>query len=255
MVLNTWLWQGVLLCPCPTALLIPLRDQNCSESYLEEGQGWTPTSGWCCTQDTPHTSPNKSPALTAVTPCILFAVFHTSCPSVLSNNLYYQLLGELLGSVMDNPAFLCCLLLNKPCSHALALGLCCSQAGSGQHCPWPQGCGWNCLTAPQWSTDTAAGGEWLHPACIHHLALQKYRVIVIEQYHMINTFPPEILVPQRLGMMYEQASPWHFPPSSRLLSCDIFLWRHIRQISGEEGQEWTYILIKGKKQQLFKLIS
>lgn len=121
---------------------------------------------------------------------------------------------------------------------------------SGQHIApvmWMQ-----LFNTPLWTSETAAGAEWLHPACIHHLAIQKNKVIVIEQYHMINTFPPEIFVPQRLGMMNGQASPWHSPPSSRLLSRYIFLWRHIRQIFEEEEQEWTCLLVKGKKQLLFK---
>lgn len=121
-------------------------------------------------------------------------------------------------------------------------------------CPWPQCWGCSCLTGPQCTTNCCRRrmiAASMHPSP----ALQKYRVIVIEQYHMINTFPLEILVPQRLGMMDGQASPWHFPPSSTLLSCDIFLWRHIWQIFGEEEQKWTYILVKGKKQLLFKLRS
>lgn len=85
----------------------------------------------------------------------------------------------------------------------------------------------NNATVNNWHS--SALKEWLHTAGINHLAEQKYRVIVIEQYHMINTFPLEILVPQRLEMIYGQASPWHFSLSSRLLYCDIFLWRQIIQ--------------------------
>lgn len=108
----------------------------------------------------------------------------------------------------------------------------------------------NNATVNNWHT--SALKEWLHTACINHLAEQEYRLIVIEQYHMINTFPLEILVPQHLEVIYGQSSPWHFFPSSRLLSYDIF-WRRTIQIFFLKESVWIYIPVKGKKQLPLKL--
>lgn len=148
---------------------------------------------------------------------------------MLSNNLYYKLLGKLLSSVMDILAFLYCLLMNKYWTYVLAFSWCAVFRLAETNTSFLLQSIWmqlfNNTTLNNWHT--SALKEWLHTACINHLAEQKYRVIVIEQYHMINTFPLEILVPQRLEMIYGQNSPWHFSPSSRLLSCDIFLWRQM----------------------------
>lgn len=132
---------------------------------------------------------------------------------------------------MDNPALLYCLLMNKYGTYVLAFSWCAVFRLAETNTSFLLQSIWmqlfNNATMNNWHT--GALKEWLHTACINHLGEQKYRVIVIEQYHMINTFPLEILVPQRLEMIYGQNSPWHFSRSSRLLSCDIFLQRQIIQ--------------------------
>lgn len=112
---------------CHTALLMALRDQHCSVSCSEGRQGWTqPLAGDSLVDGIQDAPPFDFPRWSSSSSCS-HSLYFVSCVShkvpicVVIQSLLKDL-GMLLGSVMDNPACLCCLVLNRPRFHALALG-------------------------------------------------------------------------------------------------------------------------------------